>query len=181
MLHVVISALMIPLNNSMKCHLTQNYHVRCSKQVFSMDMRAIHPRRPLAEPSKSEKEEVPPGYLFLEYPLIHYFCIIYCQGFFQYNPFLLFNPQTAVTLDQTVGSTVKAMTTSVSKLESTTLLFCYGGLDVFFNRVQSSGAFDILSSDFNHPLLVLILAGLALLVFVLKRLVRSRSMKSKWA
>jgi hypothetical protein len=103
------------------------------------------------------------------------------EGLTQYIPFVQLSPVQAVTLDVLVGGGVSTVVTSATHLESTTLVLCVGGTDLFFNRVQSSGGFDQLASDFNHTLLVLILSGIAVLVYVLRSMYQRKTMATNWA
>ena len=89
-------------------------------------------------------------------------------------------PPQATTLDQVVGGGIKHIVTSPTKLESTTLILAFGGLDVNFNRVQSSGGFDLLASDFNHPLLLLILVTLAVVVIIVRKVYKNKTLADKW-
>lgn len=122
-------------------------------------MRTIHPRRPLGEPSQFEKEE----------------------GLYQYNPFVHFNPLTSVTYDNAIEGGIQKIVSSPTRLESTSLVLSFGGLDVHFNRVMPSQGFDSLASDFNHPLLLLILASLAVAVYMLKTLSYNKTLNQNWA
>lgn len=127
-------------------------------QVFTVDMRLIHPRRPLSEPSQTEKEE----------------------GFFQYNPFVAFNPLMAVTLDEAVEGGVETIVSAPSALESTSLVLSFGSLDLHFNRVTPSQGFDLLASDFNYAGLVLILLSLGVGVALLRRMSQDKMLRSNW-
>ena len=60
-------------------------------------------------------------------------------------------------------------------------MLVYGGLDVFFSRVSPSQGFDVLASDFNHPLLILLLVLLAFGVYALKRIHVAKTLKQSWA
>mmetsp|Transcript_16375 Transcript_16375/g.15694 ORF Transcript_16375/g.15694 Transcript_16375/m.15694 type:complete len:1227 (-) Transcript_16375:96-3776(-) len=128
-------------------------------QLFSLDHRMIHPRRPLADPTLAEKEE----------------------GLFQYNPFIHIMPQQALTQDSRVaGEAVHVLTASV-RLESTSLVLVFGGLDIFFTRASPSQGFDVLASDFNHPLLIFLLLILAIAVLGLRNIHNSKTLKQSWA
>lgn len=65
-------------------------------------------------------------------------------------------------------------------LESSSLVLVYG-LDVYFTRVSPSKGFDLLSSDFNRPLLTAILAAMAAIVLVLRRIYRRKVVAQAWA
>lgn len=98
----------------------------------------------------------------------------------QYNPFVSLTPQQLVT-DESVVRGLSAIASAPTRLESTTLIFSYGGADVHYARSsQASGGFDSLSSDFNHPLLVLILVVLAVLSYMLKRFAINKQLKKAW-
>ncbi len=60
-------------------------------------------------------------------------------------------------------------------------MLMYGGTDLAFARAQSSGGFDLLSEDFNRPLLLLLLAALALLVIGLRNAYRRKLRKAAWS
>jgi len=132
-------------------------------QLYSLDMRQIHSRRPVSEPSLPEKEE----------------------GLTQYSPFVWLNPLSFVTLDESVrgseigGKTVLA--SSSTRLESTSLVFSAWGLDAYFNRVTPSQGFDSLASDFNYTLLVLILGALTGAVYIARGAVERKKLQSTWA
>ena len=49
---------------------------------------------------------------------------------------------------------IKGVVTTPSRLESTTLMFAYGALDLFGTRVQPIGGFDILGKGFGKVQLV---------------------------
>jgi len=127
-----------------------------SGQVLALDTRLISPRRPMTEPSVPEREE----------------------GLSQYNPFVQLNPFASLTFNYTVETSIIA--SAPSRLESSSLVLSFGGADVHFNLVKPSGAFDLLSSDFNHPLLTLILSSLAIAVWWLKRMSTKKVMTSAW-
>jgi hypothetical protein len=127
-------------------------------QVFAFDMRQIHPRRPIQDPTQAEKAE----------------------GLQKYSPFILFNPQTAVTLDYSVKGGINKIISTPSKLESTSLVLSFGSLDIQFNRVTPSQGFDLLSDDFNHSLLVAILTALGCGVFMVKKMYKKKSLGQAW-
>lgn len=134
--------------------------VLSSGQLVSVDMRLISPRRPLTEPTPSEKEE----------------------GLQKYHPIIFLNPQSYVTLDQAMarGYGPVLVASSPTQLESTSAVFSVWGKDLYFNIVKPSQNFDSLASDFNHVMLVLILSTLALVVFVMRRYAKNKQLKSSW-
>lgn len=127
-------------------------------QVYAFDMRQIHPRRPIQDPTQAEKLE----------------------GLQKYSPFILFNPQTAVTLDYSVKGGINNIISTPSKLESTSLVLSFGSLDIQFNRVTPSQGFDLLSDDFNHSLLASVLTALGCGVVMLKKMYTKKSLGQAW-
>lgn len=98
----------------------------------------------------------------------------------QYNPFVNLVPQQLVTAESVVRG-LSALASAPTRLESTTLIFSYGGADVHFTRSsQASGGFDSLSSDFNHSLLLFILIALAIISYMLKRFAVNKQLKKAW-
>ena len=88
-------------------------------QLFSLDYRFIHPRRPLTAPTNTEKEE----------------------GLMQFNPYIHLIPQLALTQDEVVLGDISRVTTAPVRLESTSLVLMYGGLDVYFTRTMPKNRF----------------------------------------
>lgn len=125
-------------------------------QIQSVDLRAIHPRRPLGEPSKTEKEE----------------------GLVQYTPYLHLSGLSYASHNLSIAN-IEGIVAGASNLESTSLLLAFG-LDLFFNHVKPSQSFDILSSDFNYSLLVIILVVLGIIVNILRRMAKSKALKAPW-
>ena len=127
-----------------------------SGQILSVDMRAIHPRRPLGEPTKFEKEE----------------------GLLQYSPYLHLPGLTYTSQNISVAQ-IAGMIAGASNLESTSLILAYG-LDVFFNHIRPSQSFDVLSTDFNYSLLVIILVVLFFIVYILRKMAKTKVLKAPW-
>jgi hypothetical protein len=55
------------------------------------------------------------------------------------------------------------------------------GLDLFYTRLTPSGTFDVLKDDFDYPLISVVLLGLLIASFVLKRISRHQNLKQAWA
>ena len=99
----------------------------------------------------------------------------------QYNPFLTLSPLQAVTADAVVHG-LSSQLSVPTRLESTTLIFSYGGVDLHYTRSsQASGGFDSLKSDFNHPLLLAILVALAGVAYLLRNLAHAKQFRKAWA
>ena len=69
---------------------------------------------------------------------------------------------------------------SPAQLESTSLIFAYGGLDLFASRVAPSHTFDILSENFYKVQLVLTIAALSVAILVTRPIVRNKRLKEQW-
>ena len=120
-------------------------------------MRHIDPRRPLTAPTQAEKDE----------------------GLMQYNPFLQLPPQSAATINGTISRLTGISCSPTMALESISLVFAFG-LDLFFTRVSPSKGFDMLSSEFNRPLLTLILSVMLVIVLILRKMNRNKVINKAW-
>ncbi len=129
-----------------------------SGQVYMLDSRQLSPRRPMTEPTPAEMAD----------------------ALQMYTPFLQLFPNTAVTLNYAMAAGPTKITTAPSRLESSTMVLSYGHLDVHFNRVMPSADFDLLATDFNYPLLTLLLALMGGLVWYLQRKQRHRIEQDMW-
>mmetsp|Transcript_27905 Transcript_27905/g.46903 ORF Transcript_27905/g.46903 Transcript_27905/m.46903 type:complete len:354 (+) Transcript_27905:263-1324(+) len=154
------------LSHTVTAHGIAHKHILVSLrngQIYSLDMRQIHPRRPFSDPSAAEKTE----------------------GLAKYTPFLQLNPLAAVTHNYSLPGGASNILSAESNLESSSLVFAFGGgrggVDLMVNRVMPSQEFDLLASDFNHSLLITILLGLAAAVLVLRRLQQRKHLSSVWA
>lgn len=105
------------------------------------------------------------------------------EGLTKYNPFLVLNPYSALTHNYTLlGPGATQIVSTPSALESTSLVLSFGGgVDFHVNRALPSQGFDMLSSDFNHALLVVILLALAATVWFLRRMHQKKQMRTIWA
>ena len=91
-------------------------------------------------------------------------------------------PLSALTHDYTLAGGVGTIMSSPSLLESSSLILSFGrGVDLHINRVMPSQDFDLLSSDFNHYLLVAILLALASAVVALKNMQQQKHLRTIWA
>lgn len=84
-------------------------------------------------------------------------------------------------LDYAVQGGIHSIVSSSSRLESSSLVFSYGNLDLHYSRTMPSQGFDILASDFNYPLLILIFTVLGLGVIVLKNMSQKKTLSEIWA
>merc|ERR1712000_129448 len=104
-----------------------------------MDMRQISPRRPTGTPTVPEKEE----------------------GLQQYNPFVALHPPNMVTYNTSLPGPVTTIYSIATVLESSSIVLATTPNGIFYNQIMPSNGFDIMPSDFNHLLLIAILAAMA--------------------
>ena len=108
--------------------------------IISISRAFVDPRRPVGrDPTTAEAEE----------------------GLFRYSPILDFEPKWTISHRREVMS-VSNIITSPSLLESTSLVFAYGEIDLFGTRTAPIGAFDILGKGFSKLQLVLTVVALAI-------------------
>ena len=106
--------------------------------IISISRAFVDPRRPVGrDPTAAEMEE----------------------GLFRYSPLLDFEPKWMLNHKRDVLS-VEKIITSPSLLESTSLVFAYGEIDLFGTRVALIGGFDVLGKGFSKVQLVLTVVAL---------------------
>lgn len=109
------------------------------KSIVSISRGFIDPRRPSGrDPTTAEMEE----------------------GLFRHSPLVDFEPKWMISHKRDLLS-VSDIVTSPSLLESTSLVFAFGKIDLFGTRVANIGAFDILGKGFSKLQLVLTVVALA--------------------
>lgn len=96
-----------------------------------------------------------------------------------YIPELPINNEDFITYNQSILG-VRAIKTSPSGLESTSLVFAYG-IDLFYSRVTPSGAFDVLKDDFDYVLIFIVMVSLILATFLAKKIWRRSSIRQAWS
>lgn len=107
--------------------------------LFSVSRAFIEPRRPVGrDPTTAEMEE----------------------GLFRYSPNLDFEPKWMLNHKRDILNAADVIA-SPSLLESTSLVFAFGEVDLFGTRVSPIGAFDILGKGFSKFQLVLTVVALA--------------------
>jgi len=116
-----------------------------SGQIYSLDFRMIHPRRPLSDPTPAEKED----------------------GLIKYFPYIFLPATAVISSNNSISlSGDLQVISAASRLESKSLVVGYGmGSDLFVKTITPSQGFDTLSEDFNYSLLILLIVGLGSLVF----------------
>jgi hypothetical protein len=127
-------------------------------QVFSIDRQMINPRRPIDDPTTAEKAD----------------------GLFKYEPFLALDTLQSPTHNYSMAFGPFSVISAATDLESSSVTLSISRLDVHFNRVIPSLAFDLLSPDFNYPLLCVILTALFVLVAWMKEKLAARKKSRAW-
>lgn len=125
-----------------------------SGRLAAITERFFDPRRPTAKAPRSE-EQVP------------------------YHPLLPLDTTTLLNYNRSVARP-DAIVCAPTALESTSLAFVHG-LDLFLTHVAPSKRFDVLSADFNKPMLLASIAALALAVVVAARRAASNTLRAAWA
>lgn len=108
--------------------------------LISIPRTWVDPRRPVGrEPTAAEIEE----------------------GLFRYNALLEFDPKWIISHQRDILSLSEVITTPTI-LESTSLVFGFGDVDIFGTRVAPIGTFDLLGKGFNKLQLVGTVVALAI-------------------
>jgi hypothetical protein len=88
------------------------------------------------------------------------------------------NPQAMVSYNKSVAQ-IREISTSAASLESTSLVFAYG-LDMYYVRVMPAKSFDLLPTDFNYELLILLVLGLGVATLVMRGAVSRKKLNDAW-
>ena len=127
-----------------------------SGQVYGLNKRYLDVRRPNRKPTSEDQEE----------------------GLIQYRSVLDYNPKLAVTRADFVPK-VKEIVSSVTMLESTSLVIMYG-LDIYCTLRKPSQSFDMLSEDFNYSSLLGTIAVLGLATLVADYFAKRKALYQEW-
>ncbi|CAI5730027.1 unnamed protein product [Hyaloperonospora brassicae] len=127
-------------------------------QIYKLVRNLIDPRQPEKPPTPEEQAE----------------------GLMMYSPIVpVYNrPQAMLTYNQTVEN-LNAISTASTELESTTLVFAHG-LDMFYVRMAPAKSFDLLPSDFNHEMLILLCLAFLVATYLTKALARRKALQTAW-
>lgn len=102
------------------------------------------------------------------------------QGLLQYQPFISLQPTNMVTYNYTLYGPVQAIHTIPTALESSSMVFVTNTNGIFVNHIRPSGGFDLMPTDFNHMLLLIVLGFMAVGVLTLRHYYRKKLMNSHW-
>ncbi|EPS34441.1 hypothetical protein PDE_09405 [Penicillium oxalicum 114-2] len=128
-----------------------------SNAIVGIPRQVLDPRRPVDRDATSAEAE---------------------EGLFRYAPFLEFDGRWYLTHSRDVTG-IKSILTGSTLLESTGLVFAYGG-DIFGTRTTPSQAFDILGKSFSKLQLVLTVVALTGGVIFLAPLARAKQVNMLW-
>lgn len=128
-----------------------------SRAILSIPKRMLDPRRPVGrDPNAAELEE----------------------GLFKYAPVVEVDPKAILNHKRELLG-IKHVTTTPALLESTSLVFAYGG-DLFGTRVTPSMAFDVLAKGFSKVQLVGTILALGVGVGFVAPMVRRKQINQRW-
>lgn len=129
-----------------------------SRAILSIPKRMLDPRRPIGrDPNAAESEE----------------------GLFKYVPVVEIDPRALLNHKRELLG-IKQVTTTPALLESTSLVFAYGG-DLFGTRVTPSMAFDVLAKGFSKVQLVGTILALGVGVGFVAPMVRRKQINQRWS
>ena len=123
--------------------------------LMSIPRHVLDPRRPVSrDPTPLEAEE----------------------GLFRYSPILEVEPKWLLNHKRDL-LTISNVITQPTKLESTSVVFAYGDVDIFWTRLSPIGSFDMLGKGFSKVQLVGTVAALAIGTSLLAPFVSSFSLR----
>ncbi|XP_018580290.1 ER membrane protein complex subunit 1 [Anoplophora glabripennis] len=95
-----------------------------------------------------------------------------------YMPEIPLPSEAVINYNQTLGN-IRGIEIAPARLESTSHVLIHG-LDLFYTKVAPSKTFDVLKEDFDHLMIVLVLAGLILASYITKHLASRKALKQIW-
>jgi len=126
-------------------------------RITAVSRNLLEPRRPTGKVKEHEKQE----------------------GLFQYTPLVPLITMTSPSYNLTVTN-VKHIISATTGLESQSLILAFGGPDIFFSRLSPSRGFDLLPESFNKILLMIVVVGLALVLFIVNKMSKKKVVKQGW-
>ncbi|KAF2454176.1 hypothetical protein BDY21DRAFT_354303 [Lineolata rhizophorae] len=101
------------------------------------------------------------------------------EGLVKYHPVLEFDPKWFLTHSREVFG-VQRVSAAPALVESTSLLFAWGTVDLWGSRVAPSFSFDVLGAQFNKMQMAMTVAALGVAVFVVGPMVRRKQINMHW-
>ena len=105
--------------------------------------------------------------------------LIHCFPALRYKELIPEVSLHAITYNQTVEG-VRSVVSSPTSLESQSLIFAFGGPDLFFTRTSPSKGFDLLPDSFSRMIVSIVTIGLVIVLFVVKRIGSNKALKQGW-
>jgi len=129
-----------------------------SGSLIQIDAKFVNTRRPMTyEPTQANKEE----------------------HLMPYKKNIPFSNLWTISEAATLGRIRKAISVG-SPIESTSLFFAYGELDLFFRTINPAKNFDSIPADFDFLMLGLILSGVVVAIVVAKHMAQSKKVQKEW-
>jgi len=129
-----------------------------SGSLIQLDAKFVNTRRPLTfEPTQSNKEE----------------------QLMPYKKNIPFSNLWTISESATLKRITKGISVG-SPIESTSLFFAYGDLDLFFRTINPAKNFDSIPADFDFLMLGLILSGVVVAIVVAKHMAQSKKVQKEW-
>jgi hypothetical protein len=88
-------------------------------------------------------------------------------------------PLLALSYNRTVES-ANSIVSAYTALESQSLVFAFGGPDLFFTRTSPSKGFDLLPDDFSQVAVSIVVLGLLVVLFVVSRMASNKQVTQGW-
>ena len=165
-----------------------------SDQLYSLDRRFVDPRRPAKPPTPEEQAEglmqFDPNLPLIPNSIISYNKTVRLRG--RVGALTLFTaspPPACLTLSLCCLPSLLMLSqvarmgliaASPAKFESISLVLA-AGLDLFFVRTTPSQSFDLLASDYNHPLLILLMVALISATTATWYISSTQALNKNWA
>ncbi|KAL8674162.1 MAG: hypothetical protein Q9168_001413 [Polycauliona sp. 1 TL-2023] len=163
--------------------VTQTYMIPAaiSFMAVSTTLQGITPRSLLCVvPSLNSVNAIPRAFIDPRRPVGRDAVVAEMEeGLFRHSAVLDFDPKWGLNHMREVLGLQKVIT-SPSLLESTSLVFAFGSLDMFGTRIAPIGGFDILGKGFSKFQLIGTVAALAIGTALLAPLARKKQTDTQW-
>jgi len=126
--------------------------------LSTINKMILETRRPVGEVKKEEKKE----------------------GLMPYKEMIPASPILSLNYNQTMEP-FTSIVSATTALESQSLVFGFGGPDLFFTRTSPTKGFDLLPETFNKMLVGAATLGIVAALFVVKRMGTKKALKQSWS
>jgi hypothetical protein len=104
---------------------------------------------------------------------------IFLLLFHRYTELIPLVPLMALSYNRTVEN-AKSIVSAYASLESQSLVFAFGGPDLFFARTSPSKGFDLLPDDFSRIGVSIVVVGLVCVLIVVNQMASRKAVKHSW-